>query len=205
MEVNSIGNIPNLSAEMENDISLMSINDPVSPVTILASATGSHSLPFNCNLDVMWMGKYNPNGLAQFIFSAPLTIQMTGYNDVYDNYSTSLEYVGCVIPWFLSQTCAYTELGSVIDCNVKFTLGQYMSGGDPDGYMLATSYTNVYTFSYMQFSYIYKCVAQYSASHHWATGSDYYSKPFGDITVIYANSVSKSMPHNGYSLYNDEI
>lgn len=204
MENNTIGNVPNLSAEMDNDISLLSVEidrDRVTsaPVTIeIGSHTGSYSVPFGCEAWLVSDGTYRPDRIKRFVYSAPLTVNLTcaeGIDAFGDIYTIQLQYVGCIIPWFLSQTCAYTELGDMIDCTVS---SQFSSGNAYD------VFSNVYTFSYMQFSYIAKWIYHYSKAYYFDQSSPK-THPFGGITAIYAEKVTKSRPYSGYTTYNDNI
>lgn len=202
MENNLIGNVPNLSAEMENDISLMSTG----PINMAENIdiddfSGVYSLCFNNTIFLHGFNHddrdaYDPEKIIRFEFSAPRTISVNGdigYNNPYD---ITLKYIGVKIPYFLSQN-AYSDCGNMIDCTVSLS-----NLGDSERNLTAI-YRYVYTFSYMQFSYRQKeNVANYL---NYGQDASYTQRPYGNVTVIYALDATTSSPYGGYTIYNDEI
>lgn len=203
MENNLIGNVPNLSAEMENDISLMSTGNIYMKEDIdIDNFSGVYSLCFNNTINLHGFSHnnrdaYDPEKIIQFAFSIPSSIKLNGdkgYGAMFNNIT--LRYIGVKIPYFLSQN-AYTSCGNMIDCTVSLPTFGYGNQS------LTAIYRNVYTFSYMQFSYRQKeNIANYL---NYGEDESYTQRPYGNVTVIYALNATTSSPYGGYTVYNDEI
>ena len=161
----NIGNIPNLSAEMENDVSLMAnfsgTHLQFSNWTETISNTAS---PYNFYLfdtlnftpsPLNGLNDYDPFKQIKMVFSAPQTIKLSGNRGYDSTFSVNMKYVGCKIPYCFSlASVAYTSLGERVSVEIN---NAEIYGMD----VRRTTIHDVYTFNYMEFRFNQQLLNKY--------------------------------------------
>lgn len=187
MENNLIGNVPNVSADMENDVSLMA-NDMVDVTTETINVSTYDTLsPINFYLDrelnFEYPSDFDPSKLFRLIYSAPPQIMLYGRDGYSTEFSYALNYVGVKLPlWFRDWTIAYTgSIGSPMAFSVS----------NPGRWDTADAIIDgVYTFNYMEFTWCYKDYFKWQREINDPEGDPVHTEANVDpiiFTIIYAN------------------
>lgn len=209
-----IGNIPNLSAEMENDISLMATYDGTQlSFSHWEETIGGNTDPYNyyifdkiffSPITIDAYGNYDPLRKIKLTFSAPPTIKLSGDRGYDNTFSCDMKYIGCKIPYCLTlESVAYTSLGNRVSAIID--------NSEIYGSSKGTTINDIYTFSYMEFVFNQQLLNDYGYRVQYAGETPTNMWDGGDsaqIQIIYANTAtyttlsrSKTLNENNFELF----
>lgn len=161
----NIGNIPNLSAEMENDVSLMAdFSGTQLHYSNWTETISNNASTYNYYLldtinftpsPLNGLNDYDPLKQIKMVFSAPQTIKLSGDRGYDSTFSVTMKYVGCKIPYCFSlETVAYRSLGERVSVEIN--------NAEIFGMEKRTTIHDVYTFNYMEFTFNQQLLNKYN-------------------------------------------